>query len=517
MTRCFIPLLFLIHALNPLHADVRLPAIISDHMVLQRDRPLPIWGEADPGERVTVSVTDQTHVAVADDDGQWMIHLDPLPATTAIGNPLAMRIVGRNKIELRDILVGEVWLCSGQSNMEFRLEKAQGGATEIQKPGDPHLRLFHVERQQSFSPVFSVEGAWQPGQPETVREFSAVAYFFATKLRTGLDVPVGIILSAWGGTPAEAWTTREVILSNNETRPIVERWDMATATFDQQVADWERSIAEWEAARAADPNTVSEKPRKPSFGRPDHPHRPSGLFYGMIEPLMPFGIRGVAWYQGETNRGRAYQYRWQLTQLINDWRSHWGQGDFPFLIVQLPGYGPAQTDASEPSAWSELRESQLLTFQQVMNTGLAVTIDVGEEDDIHPRDKKTVGYRLALSVLHDVYGLKVVPNGPLVKDVQVMGSQAVITFGSVGSGLTTRDDEPLRGFAVAPADGGFVWAEAEIQQDRVVLRSPEGFEIDAIRYAWADNPDRANLINQEGLPASPFRTDHRAGLTDQIR
>ncbi len=517
MMRTFILLLFLLHALSPVYAEVRMPAIISDHMVLQRDRPLPIWGEADPGERVTVIIAGQTHDISADDEGRWCITLDPLSATTAQDKTLTMRIVGQNTIELTDILVGEVWLCSGQSNMEFKLEKAQHATSEVEQASDVHLRLFQVARQQSFQPVFSVEGTWQLCQPQTARQFSAVGYFFGSELRKELDVPVGVIQSAWGGTPAEAWTTRDVMLSNKETRPIVERWDEATATFDQQIADWEQTVADWDAAQAANPNPESKKPKKPAFGRPNHPHRPSGLFHGMIEPLIPFGIRGVAWYQGETNRNRAYQYRWQLPLLIKDWRTHWGQGDFPFLIVQLPGFGPEQAEAVEPSTWSELREGQLLTLRQVPNTGLIVTIDVGEADDIHPRDKKTVGHRLALSALHDVYRLNVVPSGPLVEDVQIKGSEAVVRFDHVGSGLATRDDEPLRGFAVAPVDGAFVWAEAMIQGDEVILHAPGNFKIDAVRYAWADNPNRANLINREGLPASPFRTDNRTGLTDQIR
>jgi len=497
-------------------AEVTLPAVIASGMVLQRDAPLPIWGAADAGERVVVTLADQRHETTADENGRWRVTLDPLPVTARDEPPLTMTVAGRNVLELTDLLVGEVWLCAGQSNMAFKLQQATGGAAAIAGADHPRMRLFHVAQQQAFEPVFTVQGEWRACDPQSVREFSAVAYFFGRELHAELDVPIGLIASSRGGTPAEPWTSREALLAHPETRPIVDRWDEATARFDETLAAWREQVAAWEAQQAAHPDPDVKKPATPSLGRPDHPHRPSGLFHGMIEPLMPFALRGVAWYQGETNRTRAYQYRYLLPVLIADWRKRWGQGDFPFLVVQMPGFGPPQSATVEPSVWAELREGQLLAYRALSNVGLVVTIDVGDVS-IHPPDKAPVGRRLAWWALHEVYGRDVAYTGPVVKQVTLDGDRAIVTFGPMSGALTTRDGGPLRGFAVAGPEGDFVEAEARIEGDRVTVRSPAVSRIEAVRYGWADNPSRANLISDAGLPATPFRSDDRPGVTDALR
>ena len=497
-------------------ADVRLPAIFGDRMVLQQGIPAPVWGWAAAGERVTVSVADQSKTATAGADGRWRVALDPLKP----GDPVEMIVAGKNTITLKDVLVGEVWIGSGQSNMFFPLEKAANGPREVADAAFPAIRLFSVKMTIADEPKDDTEGSWSPCTPETAKSFSAVAYFFGRELHRTLNVPVGLIHCSWGGSPAEAWTSRETLEGDADFRPILERWREAVEDAAGCKATHERRLKEWKAAVEKAKAEKSQLPTEPALLGPKGPfphHQPVGLWNGMIRPVAPFAIRGAIWYQGETNgaRGRGYQYRKLFPAMIGDWRRLWGEGDFPFLFVQLANFhdpDPGPVD----SLWAELREAQLLTLKASPNTGMAVIIDIGDAQDIHPVNKQDVGKRLALSALTGTYGKSVVGSGPIYESMAAEGGGIRLKFKHIGGGLEAKGG-PLKGFAVAGDDRKFVWAVAAIDGGTVVVSSPNVPKPAAVRYAWADNPAGCNLYNQEGLPASPFRTDDWPGLSDKNR
>jgi sialate O-acetylesterase len=481
-------------------ADVKPASMFTDNMVLQRQIKAPVWGTAEPGEKVTVTVGTYTGAAVTDKDGKWMVKVGPMEA----GGPFEMVVAGKNTVSIKNVLVGEVWMCSGQSNMAFGLSSATNGKEEAAKADYPGIRLFTVARVQADTPASECRGAWMECKPATAPGFSAVGYYFGKELHKELKVPVGLINSSWGGTAAEAWTSLKALKGDAEFAPILAQLTRLQADYPANKAKYERELVQWK-----DESAKAKAEGKPAPKAPSDPSRqvwPTRLYNAMIAPVTPYGMRGAIWYQGEANAGKSYQYRKLLPTMIADWRSAWGEGDFPFLIVQLPNFMAVKADPSE-SGWAGLREAQLMTARNVPNAGLAVTIELGEANDIHPKQKEEVGRRLALVARAQVYGEKIECMGPLCAGMKVEGNRVRLSFTHVGGGLEAKGGEPLKGFAIAGADKKFVWAEARIEKDTVVVSSPTVANPVAVRYAWADNPEGCNLFNKEGLPASPFRTD----------
>jgi sialate O-acetylesterase len=491
-------------------ADVRPHPLFADNMVLQRGKPVPVWGTADDGERVTVKIQEQEAQTTAR-DGKWMVRLKELKA----GGPYTLTIAGKTTCVISNVLVGEVWVCSGQSNMAMTLSRCADAERVIAASKDPMLRLITVPQKTSDTPLGGMstegpplrsgQGGWKEAGPATVGSFSGVGYFFGRDLREALGVPVGLINSSVGGTPAEAWTSREGLASDPSLKDIFTRdaellaaYPTAMARFPAELEAHKRAVAE--AKKNGSP--LPWAPRAP-YGR-NSTGRPSVLYNGMIAPLAPLAIRGFLWYQGEGNASRAYQYQLLLTTLIKSWRDTWGQGNLPFLIVQLAPFQKIETKPSE-SAWAELREAQLKTSQTVSNTALAVITDVGEEDDVHPRRKAPVGARLALAARALAYGERIESSGPVFTRMDVAGNKAVLHFDHAGDGLVAKDG-PLKGFTIAGADRRFGIAEAEIEGDTVVVHSDQVEHPLAVRYGWANYP-LGNLWNKQDLPASPFRTD----------
>jgi len=496
-------------------ADVKLPTLFSDHMVLQRDMPLPVWGWADPGEEVTVKLCGKEVRTKADDKGKWMVKLDALPA----GGPHELTVSGKNTITIQDVLVGEVWVGSGQSNMALTVSRTANAEQDVADANYPKIRFFKVGMKHAIEPQEECGGRWQVCSPEVAGNFSGTAYFFARNLYKHLNVPIGILQSAIGGTSAEAWTSREGFESNPDLRKILEQpeWKAVLDDFDGAVKQHQEKMKAWREKTAAlrkegKLQDVKKGRRRPP--RAKYKNAPTLLYNGMIAPLIPYAIRGAIWYQGERNAngGRSKQYAVLLPAMIGSWRKAWKQGDFPFLFVQLPNFRAVQPEPSE-SAWAEIRESFLKSLS-TPNTGMAVTIDIGEAKDIHPKNKKDVGDRLARWAWAMVYGEKGVYSGPLYESMAVEGNKIRVKFTHIGSGLTAKGGEPLKQFAIAGEDKKFVWAEAKVDGDTVLIWSGKVSKPVAARYAWADNPEGCNLFNKEGLPASPFRTDDWPGVTD---
>lgn len=498
-------------ALSVGHADVTLPAVIGDNMVLQRGVEARVWGMAEPGEKVTVRLCEHEVSAVADASGDWQVKLP----TMAAGGPFEMTVAGNNTIPVRNVLIGEVWVCSGQSNMAMSVSSSFNAAAEIRAANHPGIRLFSVRRKVSEEPLRDCEGAWAVCSPQTVGGFSAVGYFFGRTLHETLGVPVGLINSSWGGTPAEAWMTVQTLEADEDLRPILARWEQILANYPAALERYNTALAAWkteaEKAREAG-NQPPAQPRPPAG--PDSPHRPASLFNGMISPLLPYAIRGAIWYQGESNAGRAWQYRKLFPAMIRDWREAWGQGDFPFLFVQLANYMAVEPQPAN-SAWAELREAQTMTLA-LPNTGMACIIEVGEENDIHPRNKQDVGKRLAMAALGTTCGLDIPHSGPMYESMKIEGNRIRISFTHTDGGLKTPLDAPVNGFAIAGEDRKFYWGNAVIEGDCVVVSARNVTAPVAVRYGWGNNPV-CNLYNGAGLPAVPFRTDDWPGVTDANR
>ncbi|MBX9791846.1 MAG: sialate O-acetylesterase [Pirellulales bacterium] len=482
-------------------ADVRLPAVIGDHMVLQRDAPLPIWGWADPGEEVTVTLGDAKSTAKADAAGKWRV---TLPAIKS-GKGLEMSVAGKNTIKLADILVGEVWLGSGQSNMQWSVQLSSDAEKEIAAANYPEIRLFTVPMVPSGRPAENVNAQWVVCTPETIKNFSGVLFFFGRELHKELQVPLGLINTSWGGTRIEPWTPPEGLASQTELQGDL-AWVKARqadyqAALDASLAQYRAWIAKAEKAKAAG----GEIPDPPAA--PDHPLNSNGtatgLYNGMIHPLVPLAMRGALWYQGEANVGEAMHYHTRMKALIQGWRTVWGQGDFPFLFVQLAPFDYGGVPTRLPELW----EAQAATLT-VPNTGMAVTTDlVANLKDIHPPNKQDVGKRLALWALANTYHHSDVEfSGPVYESQAVEGSSIRLKFKHAASGLTSRDSKPLSWFSIAAADKKFVPAEATIDGDSVVVRSPDVKNPVAVRFGWHQLAE-PNLVNKAGLPPSPFRTD----------
>lgn len=500
---CAMVVLLFVHDVG---AEVKLPAVFSDHAVLQRDIKIPIWGWASPGEEIQISLGDHKGSTKANDQGEWKVNVGPLKA----GGPLTLTVAGKNRVTVKNILVGEVWLCSGQSNMAMTVQRSNNFKEESARARFPKIRMFTVARNPTSTPQKDCTGSWVVCSPDTVGRFSATAYFFGLHLHQQLDVPVGLINSSYGGTAIEAWTSMDAQKGKAPLKPILAQWQERAARYhpNKAKAAYEKRLAAWKKAAAkakAAGKKPRRRPRRPVDPKVDQNH-PANLFNGMIAPLVPYGLRGAIWYQGERNARTvetAQRYAFQLPLLIEDWRTRWGQKEFPFFWVQLPNFKQRKDTPGAISAWAEIRESMRRSLT-VPNTGMAITIDVGEAGDIHPKNKQAVGKRLALTALEKVYGKDVVGSGPLVQSHKVRGNEVVISFRSTGDKLVTSDGKPVRGFAIANETGQWLWAKARIEGKTVVVSHPDVKVPTAIRYAWADNPD-VNLVNSAMLPASPFQ------------
>jgi sialate O-acetylesterase len=491
----------------PVFAEVTLPRILDNNMVLQRDIPLPVWGWAEPGEEVTVSIADQKCSAKTDSQGRWQLKLAPLAASS---KPFEMTIVGKNTITLENILVGEVWVCSGQSNMGMSVSQVQDAEKELAGADQPMIRLFESPKSPSPRPTSDVFGRWQACTPETVKGFTAAGYFFGRNLQARLNVPIGLINTSWGGTRIEPWTPAQAFAEVPALKDIAEQVAQQTGEQTKALAPLIPSVEAWaRAARAAQAKgeSIPPLPALPGSRLGEH-SKPTTLYNGMVAGLVPYAIRGAIWYQGESNVTEGMLYFEKMKALIAGWRQVWGQGDFPFYYVQLAPYRYGNQPQNLPGLW----EAQVAALS-IPNTGMAVTNDIGALGDIHPKNKQDVGKRLALWALAKTYGQKdVVYSGPLYKSMKIEGDKIRISFDHAGGGLVSRDGEPLSWFEIAGPDGKFAKADAKIDGDTVVVSSEEVTQPAGVRFAWSQVA-QPNLMNRNGLPASAFRTD--GPLTDR--
>ena len=482
-------------------------SVFSDHMVLQRDQPIAVWGTAGPNEKVEVGLAGATVQGFAKADGRWLVRLPARPA----GGPFELTVRASNEVVIEDVLVGEVWVCSGQSNMSWSMQQHQDTKDALKDSADRELRLLQFPRVATRTPQSSIQAQWQVAGPETLRGFSAVAYGFGRELRRALGVPVGLVHTSWGGTRAEAWTREAALAEHEVLRPILERWEQVYARYPEAKAKHDAAVKQWQADAEAAKAAGKKPPRRPRAPvGPDDRHAPGRLHHGMIQPLVPMSFRGAIWYQGESNATRAYQYRTLFPVMIGDWRETFGHGQFPFYFVQLASF---EAKGQDPRAWAELREAQAMT-RSVPNTDMACILDLGTKNNIHPPHKLEVGRRLALLARAGTYGQEVVRSGPRLSHYTIEGEVVRLHFDHVGAGLVQRGDA-LQGFEVATADGEFAPAVAVIDGDTVVVLGVTGAPRH-VRYAWRHWP-QVSLFNQEGLPAEPFRTDARDGVTAKAR
>jgi len=629
-------------------SDVRLPLIISDNMVLQRDKPITIWGWANAGEKVTVQFKKQAKSVKTDKSGRWKVILNAEPA----GGPFVMTVKGRNTVTINNILLGEVWICSGQSNMEWPVRSARDSEKEIKDSNYPEIRHFAVQKSVAAEPQEEVKGGdWKLATSENVGDFTAVGFFFARDLYNELKIPIGLVHTSWGGTHSETWTSKEAFESSAEFKdmiasmPKLDLDEMAKKKVEESAKKLQESkvydpadkgVANWKEAGFDDSNwamikvpqlwestlgdldgavwlrktvileaddigkaavlklsmiddqdeayvngikvgSTNSYNAQRNYNIPDHvlksgknviavkvidtgggggiygedkdvrielnkgkqislagdwkirvesitsssaigPNRyPTLLFNAMINPILNFGIRGAIWYQGESNAGRAFQYRKAFPLMIQDWRKHFNQGDFPFYFVQLASFNAAMGNSKLGSSWAELREAQTMTLS-LPNTGMAITTDIGEAKDIHPRNKQDVGHRLAAIALNQLYGKNGVDSGPMYSAMKIEGNKIRVSFTSTGSGLLVKDKYGyLKGFEIAGADQKFYYAKAWTEGNEVVVSCEAVAAPVAVRFAWADNPEDANLFNKEGFPAVPFRTDSWKGITESAK
>ncbi len=515
----FASLAFVVLASGSLWADVKPNPLFTDGAVLQRGQAVPVWGTARDGEKITVVLGDQKVTTTAA-NGKWSVSLKPLKE----GGPLTLTLTGDNTVTVNNLLVGEVWICSGQSNMDFRFAGTATAAEETPKADFPKIRMFTVDKVPSLTPVAERGGSWVECSPQTVSKFSAVGYFFARELYQKLGVPIGMIHTSWGGTPAQAWTSLEGFGNDPELKDYLAsakqalasqpadiqaklaEYNAAKKTWDESVGNaYQQTLNEWKTASAKAKQDGTPMPPKPAPASPapnappnpgSSPNFPTTLYNGMIAPLVPYAIKGAIWYQGESNAGQAKQYRTLFPAMIADWRAKWKQGDFPFYFVQIAPFN------NQPP---EIREAQFLTLAKSKHTAMAVTTDVGNATNIHPTQKEPVGQRLAYAARALAYGEKIEYSGPLYSGMKAEGDKIAVSFTHVGGGLVAKDGE-LKGFTIAGEDKKFVPAKAEIKGDKIVVSGEGVTKPTAVRYGWANVPE-VNLFNKEGIPASPFRTD----------
>ncbi len=502
------------------NADVKLAGVFTDHMVLQRDSNVAVWGWAEPGEEISIKLGAESVSTKTNSAGKFMAKI----RTSDKPGPHALIIAGKNQIVLKDVLFGEVWLCSGQSNMGMKVSGAQNFEAEKATANFPNIRMYQVAAHATPEPQSDCSGKWVVCAPETVGGFSATAYFFGRNLNQTLDVPVGLINTSWGGTDVAAWTSLPAQKAVEAIVPKLKIYDATISSYDPELAAkrYEKSVAAWETKRDKAKQQGGKIPRKPKA--PIDPrvnqNRPANLFNGMVQPLIPYTIQGAIWYQGERNShsiADGVLYEAQLKTLINDWRSRWKQGDFQFITVQLPNFRTPQENPVETNGWVMVRSSELKSLR-LPNTGIAITTDIGMEGNIHPINKQEVGRRLALWALGTTYDKEdLTYSGPLFSSLQYKSSRvtpkgemkvgsASVSFLHTGEGLSARDGGEIKGFAVAGEDGVFHHARATTDGFSVTLTSDQVADPVAVRYGWAQNPN-CNLVNSAGLPASPFRTD----------
>ncbi len=489
-------------------ADIRLPNIFGDHMVLQRDQPNKLWGKAEPSEVVSVATTGEgfggvTSTANADLNGNWSLMLPKL----AVGGPYSISVKGnqsKNTIDIKDILAGEVWICSGQSNMQWKVASANDADLERLASNYPRIRMINFPQTGSQTPIWSHDDRkWEVCSPTSVDGFSAVGFFFARQLHQTLDVPIGMINNAWGGSACEAWVDFETLQKAGKYADLLDAWKARTNQYE-------------DLAAVPNPDEAQKKQLAALKGQINGNANPANIYNGVLASHIGYGIRGAIWYQGESNANRAYQYRELFPLMISTWRKVWNQGDFPFYWVQLADF-KAETDMPGESAWAELREAQTMTMKALPKTGQAVIVDIGEGKDIHPKNKVDVGRRLARWALANEYGINIPFRSPEFKSMEVADGKATLKFDHFGAKWRPFDVLEPKGFEIAGEDRKFVWAEATIAKDNsVVVSSPEVPSPIAVRYAWSDNP-RCNMFGETGLPLTPFRTDDWPGLTIDTR
>ena len=493
MTRFFsriLPVFLVFGGLSVAQAELTVSALFSDHAVLQRGKTVPVWGGANAGDKVEVSFKSAKVDATADGNGRWQADL---PAMEASAEPTDLVIKsGEKTLTIRDVLVGDVWLCSGQSNMEWRVDQANNAAQEIAAANFPQIRQFRVPKAYEEKAQTAVKAQWAPASPQTIGTYSAVAYFFARDLHQTLKVPIGLINASFGGKMIETFMSPEAFAHSGILPAITKRWEEEQATLPAKLALWEKKKAaaaqgEEGATSGMNPTVVIEQ------------HRPGCLFNAMLNPLIPYAIKGMIWYQGEHNIARAEEYSALFPAFIKDMREKFGQGDFPFYYVQLANF-EAKLDKSR-EGYAKLREVQLKTLA-LPNTGMAVTIDIGTPENVHPTNKQDVAMRLARWAKANTYELGGVISGPLFKSAERDGEVLTLSFDHVGGGLVAR--EPFIGFEVAGKDGVFHSASAKLVGETVIVQAAGVTEPVSVRYAWANAPV-ATLFNKDGLPASPFR------------
>ncbi|MCA1964104.1 MAG: sialate O-acetylesterase [Prosthecobacter sp.] len=510
--RAFFTLLILSPTL--LLAELKVPHFFSDHMVLQRDRPAAIWGKADADTEVIVSFKGKSANAKANAQGRWKVQIETGTAD-ATGAVLTIT-AGADKIAIQDVLVGEVWFASGQSNMYYTMNRSPEYAELMAESNYPALRMFNAPLVTAEENQDDIAGVWIAATPETVANFSAVAFFFARKLHQELQVPIGVIKSAWGGKPVETFTSREALNTLPSTKALVDALMKDEANYDQAKADaaYAAKLEQWKATLAAAKGKSAEQrarlPKKPDI--PKRPllteGKPGVLYASMIHPFAGYTMRGAIWYQGEANaRPGAVPYDQTLPLMIRDWRARWGD-DFSFYFVQLANFHAPSTAPGTPDSWALTQDRMRLVLSTTPKTGMAIINDIGDANDIHPKNKKDPGERLARWALAKDYGKQIIYSGPLYHGSMIQDGAIRVTFDQAGEGLKSRDGGPLKRFEIAGADKIWKWAEAVIDgKDAVIVRSAEIKTPVAVRYAWAANPEGANLVNSDGLPASVFRTD----------
>jgi sialate O-acetylesterase len=493
-------------------ANVTLPALFTDGMVLQRDLKVPIWGWADPGEKITITIPNQKLSAVADAEGRWKAVFEPLAA----GGSMDLIVQGNNEIKVKDVQVGDVWICSGQSNMEWPVAETRDADLELPAANYPNIRLFTIGGVGRDKPQEKLEGKWEKCTSATAAQFSAVGYFFGRQLHQNVKVPIGLIDNAWGGSACEAWVRRDLLEANPTFKSVLDTSNAEVAEFEKLPGkNYDEKLAAYQKkATAAREAGKPDPPGTPWWANPiTGQYRPANLYNARIAPLLPYGIRGVIWYQGESNVARAYAYDDLFPLMITSWREAWGQGDFPFLFVQLADFMQEQPEPSD-SGWAELRATQTVTLDKVPHTGQAVIIDLGEANDIHPRNKQDVAKRLARLALAKAYKQKIAAESARYKSMYKQGDRILVRLNGVNGKLRTPDGKPVTGFAVAGSDRKWVWANAKIVSDtEVEVRSEKVRDPMAVRYAWADNPV-CNLYDTAGLPVTPFRTDQWPGVSN---
>ncbi len=482
---------FIAICLNANAQNIKAASIFGDNMVLQQGINVPVWGTSKPKQELTISFAGNNIKAKADENGKWVAKIPKMKAS----GPLKMVISSaEDSLVFKYIMIGEVWLASGQSNMQMKLSEVNNAQKEINEAKFNKIRFFNVALNISNKPLEEVKGSWKLCSPENAKQFSAAAYFFARDLHLDQNVPVGIISSSWGATPSEAWTSSESLISHPDFKDSVKRYQKLEENWELLYSDFLKNT---ELAKQSN-NTI----KAPVL--PKEKNYPTALYNSMIAPIVPYGIKGVIWYQGENNAPRAMQYRSLFPLLINDWRNKWNNEKLPFLFVQLANYRVRNTEPVSADPWVLLREAQSMTLK-LPNTGMAVTIDIGDAKNIHPKNKQDVGKRLFLVASNLVYHKPVVYSGPVYEAMMVKNQNVELSFKNSGKGLSSNG-EKLTAFEIAGADKKFYWADAEIVGDKIVLSSKEVSKPLAVRYAWSTNP-AASLFNKEGLPASPFRTD----------